>query len=669
MGDISSPGIGSGLDIGAIIDKLMTVQNKPVVLLQRQEANMQATLSAFGLLQSALAQFQTSLQSLNSIGNYQSVSAVVANNAIATATASSSAAAGVYSLQVNQLAQAQTLIASGQVSSTTPVGTGTISFSFGSISGTVTNGHYADGTTFTGNGAAAKTVTIDASDNSLTGIAAAINAANIGVTASIMNDGSGTPYRLSLTSTSTGAASSMQISVDGDAALSNLLNHDPASLTGQNLTQTSAAQNAQFTINGLAVTSDTNTNSVVIPGVTLNLLSTNLTTPTTLTVSQSNSGAMAAINSFVAAYNTIQSAISNATAYNAATKQSGPLQGQNSVLSIITGMQKIVNSPVPGAPGNLSMLAQVGLGFQADGTMSVDSTKLQAALNKNPTGVAGLFASTGIATDSLMKYQGSTSATRPGAYAINITQVASQGKTTGSATANTTITAGVNDTLQVKLNGVTTNVVLAAGTYTSASLATALQTSINTNSAFSAAGHAVSVSQNGGVLSVNSNKYGSDSAVDITGGNGLTGLFGDAATTTAGVNVQGTIDGQTATGKGQVLTGSAGNATGLSMVVDGGSLGSRGVINYTEGYANELTNLMSTVLGKTGQIASATNGLNSTIKDIQSSISNRLALNQQVLSNMQAEYTALDITLSKLNNTSSFLTQQLAAMSNQFKSK
>ena len=136
MGDISSPGIGSGLDITGIINKLMDVQNKPVVLLQRQEANMQTTLSAFDLLQSYLAQFQTSLQGLNSISNYQSVSATVANNAIATATATSSAAIGVYSLQVNQLAQAQTLTAKGQVSSTTPIGTGTISFSFGSTSGT-----------------------------------------------------------------------------------------------------------------------------------------------------------------------------------------------------------------------------------------------------------------------------------------------------------------------------------------------------------------------------------------------------------------------------------------------------------------------------------------------------------------------------------------------------
>ncbi len=661
-GSLTSLGIGSGLDVNALISKLMEARNKPVVLLQTQEAGLQATLSAFGGLKSALSQFQTALQNITNVESFQSLSASVANSSVATATATSSAVSGTYSLQVKQLAQTQTLVATGQASATSPIGVGTISFNFGTTSGTVTNGLYQAGTTFTGSGAAAKTVTIDTSNNSLTGIAAAINAANIGVTASVLNDGSNTPYRLSLSSTNTGAANSMQISVTGDAALASLLNQDPTSTTGQKLIQTSAAQNAEFTLNGLAISGDKNTNSAVIPGVTLNLLSTNLSSPTTLSISQSHSGAVSAINSFVSAYNTIASAISTSTGYDSTAKKAGPLQGQNSVLSIMNDMQQILNSPVPGAPNNLSMLAQIGIKFNNDGVMSVDNAKLESAMAANPTGVIGLFASTGAATDSLIQYQGSTSATAPGAYRVNITQLASQGNTIGSAVANTTITAGVNDSLQVNLNGVTATVVLAAGNYTSASLAIALQTAINTNSSFSAADNAVSVTQNGGILSVTSSLYGSASIASITGGNGLTDFFGSAAIATTGVDVAGTIGGQAAIGKGQKLTGSEGGATGLSILVSGSNLGARGIINYTQGYADELDNLMSTVLGSSGPIASVTDGINASIKDIQSSVTTRLALNQQVLASFQAEFSALDVLMSNLTHTSSMLTQQLSSL-------
>ncbi len=662
-GTITSIGVGSGLDAQGIISQLMALQNQPVTLLQNQGAAAQLTVSAFGKLQSSLSQFQTALQGLNNINKYQSVSASVANSALATVTATSSAVAGNYALQVNQLAQSQSLVAAGQANTTSAIGVGTISFNFGTTTGTVTNGQYQAGTVFTGSGSAPKTITITSANDSLAGIASAINTANMGVSASIINDGSGNPYRLSLTSTNPGAANSMQISVSGDAALGNLLNQDPTSPAGQNLTQTSIAQNAQFNLNGLPITSSTNTVSGVISGVTLNLVSANPATPTTLTVAQSNSGAISAINSFVSAYNTVESAISTATAYNATTKQAGPLQGQTSVLSISGQMQNILNSPVPGAPSLYSMLGQVGVSFQSDGTLSVDSTKLQTALTNNPGAVAGLFASNGTTTDSLVSFTGNTASTQPGAYAVNITQLATQAKFAGSAPAVTTITAGVNDTLQVNLNGTKTNVTLAAGSYTSATLATALQSAINTNNTFSAAGYSATVVQTGGVLSITSNLYGSKSVASIYGGNGQTDLFGGSATATAGVDVAGTIGGQSATGSGQTLTGSSGGPTGLSILVNDGSLGSRGVVNYTQGYANELNNLMTSVLGASGQIASATNGLNASIKTMQSSVNAQIARNQLVLSSLQAEFSALDVTMTKLNGISSFLTKQLGGSS------
>ena len=660
---ITSLGVGSGLNVSSIISQLMAVQDQPVTLLQNQAASVQSTVSAYGQLKSALSTFQTSVQSLSDISQYQSVSGSVANTAVATVSTTSAAAAGTYSLQVSQLAQSQTLVTAGQASTTSSIGNGTISFSFGTISGTAQNGIYQSPTTFANSGAAPKTVTIDSSDNSLSGIAAAINAANVGVTASILNDGSSNPDRLSLTVTNPGAGNSLSITTTGDAALGNLLNQDPTQPTGQNLTQTSAAQNAQFTLNGVAITSSSNTDSTVIPGVTLNLLSTNTTTPTTLNITKSTAGAVAAINSFVSAYNSIATTIQQATLDGSATQQAGPLQGQNSVLSIMTQMQALLDAPVPGAPSATSMMAQIGVGFSSSGTLTVDSTKLQAALTANPSAVSSLFASNGTATDTLVNYTGNTSSTKPGSYAVNITQLASQGSVTGSALpATTTITAGSNDTLTLDLDGTTANVTLAAGTYTPAQLATALQAAINSNDAFTKAGSSVTVGQSNGALTITSNSYGSSSIASASLGDGLASILGDSQTAVAGLDVAGTINGLAATGSGQTLTSSSGNSAGLAVDVLGGNLGARGVINYTQGYSNELSNLMTTVLGKSGQIAAATNGLNSTITSIQSSITSENAMNSLILANYQAEFSALDVTMSQLNSTSTFLTQQLAAL-------
>jgi len=647
-GIISDLGVGSSLNVNSIISQLMAVQDEPVSLLQSQEAAALTTVSAYGSLKSALSSFQTSLTALTSISQYQSLSASVGNSSVATATASSTAAAGSYSLQVTQLAQAQTLVAAGQASTTGVIGNGTISISFGTtVAGTPP--------TFTSAGAAPATVTIDSSDDTLAGIASAINAANIGVNASILNDGSNTPYRLSLTSTNTGAASSMQISVAGDPALQSLLEQDSGA---QNMTQTSVAQNAQFNLNGLAISSATNTDSTVVPGVTLKLLSTN-TSPTTLNVTADNSGTISSINAFVTAYNTAQGVIAQATAAKTSSAAAGPLQGQNDVLGISTQMQSLIDSPIPGASSLLSTLGQVGVTFQADGTLSVNTATLQTALASNPNAVAGLFASNGTATDSLVSYTGSTSLTQPGAYAVAISQVATQGTTTGSAAANLVITPGTNDTLQVNLNGQTQTITLAGGTYTAASLATALQTAINTNTGFSTGGESATVTQTGGVISISSNTYGSTSTATVTGGDGLADLLG-TPTATTGIDVAGTIGGNPATGSGQTLTGSGGSATsGLSLLINGGTTGARGTVNYTQGVVSQMSSLMTTTLSSSGVIQAETNQLNTTIKGYDSSITSDESLNQLVLTSLQAEYSALDVTLSKLTSTSTFLTQQL----------
>ena len=125
----------------------------------------------------------------------------------------------------------------------------------------------------------------------------------------------------------------------------------------------------------------------------------------------------------------------------------------------------------------------------------------------------------------------------------------------------------------------------------------------------------------------------------------------------------GTIGGNAATGKGQSLVGTQGNSTGLNIFISGGNTGNRGTVNFTQGAADELNTLMTSLLSKTGAIASSVNGLNATITDFGKTITADNSLNQSVLASLQAEYSALDVTMSQLTSTSTFLTQQLSALS------
>ena len=656
---ISAPGIGSNLDVNGIVSQLMTVERRPVTLLDRKEAGYQARLSAYGNLKSALASFQSAMSGLNNVARFQSLSATPADPTILTASAGSTAAPGSYTVQVNQLAQAQTVAATGQTSADAAIGAGastTLTFQFGTISGgTLTAGVYS-GATFTPDATQATgTVTITSSNNTLNGIRDAINAANIGVTATIVNDGSATPYRLVLASSSTGASQSMKVTVAGDATLQGLLAYDPAGT--QNLTQSSAAQNATLTVNGIAVSSAANTVSEAIQGVTLNLAKAGTTS---LAVARDSAAVQSAVAAFVKGYNDVNKTLTDLSSYNAATKRGAILQGDATVLTLQSQLRNALTATLTGLSGSLTSLSQIGVAIQKDGTLALDSAKLATASANNFNDIAALFAVVGKSTDSLVGFVSSTSNTKPGSYAVNVTTLAAQGNATGSAAVGLTITAGVNDELLVVLDGVNATVTLPAGTYTASSLAAQVQSTINGTTAYSSVGAAVSVTQSAGVISITSNSYGSASGVSATG-NGLLNLLGAAPTITAGVNAAGTIDSAAATSSGQFLTGAAGTAAeGLKIQIAGGATGARGTLNFSQGYAYKLDTLASGFLNSTGPVASRTDGIGKTIKDIGNQ---RDALNRRmddIEKRYRAQFTALDTMISSMNNTSNFLTQQLA---------
>lgn len=657
----TTSGVGSSyLDVNSLVSQLMTIEQRPLNLLKAKEASYQAKLSAFGSIKGALSSFQSTLAGLSNIAKFQALKATSSDTSIFTASASSTAVAGTYSLDaVTKLAQSQKLAAAGQTDSTAAIGSGTLTFDFGTITGgtfDAPTGKYT-GAAFTSNGTGTKTVTIDPTNNSLQGIRDAINAAKIGVTATIINDGGATPYRLTLTSDSIGKTSSIKIGVTGDAALSNLLAYNPADNAGQNLAETATAQNAEFIVDGASVSKASNTITDVIQGVTLNLQKVTAT-PVKLTVESDTATVKSSLESFVKAYNDLNKVLSDVSAYNAATKKGAVLQGDSTVRSMQAQIRAVFNTAVSNTGGSLTTLSQIGVSFQKDGTLALDASRLDTAISNNFNDIASLFAAVGKASDSLVSYSAASSATKPGSYAVNITTLATQGNIVGNAAAGLTITSGVNDALNFTVNGVSASIVLAAGTYTAAALAAEVQSKVNGASALSSVGASVAVAQNAGVFTITSNVYGSASSVAVSGA-GATNLLGGAPVATSGVDVAGTIDGVAATGAGQFLTSSAGNSTGLAVRINGGLTGARGTVNYSQGYAYTLNELATTFLASGGLLDGRTSGIDISIKDIGKQRDAWNVRLDAIEKRYRTQFTKLDSMLSSMNQTSSYLTQQL----------
>lgn len=390
MASISSLGVGSSLDLSGLLDKLTTSESQPLVMLKSQQTSYTAKLSAYGTLQNALSSFQTAASKLSEASLFQGAKASSSASDVLTATASASGTPGSYTVEVTKLATSQSLAAAGVVDATAAVGKGTVTIDFGKITGGTpgSDGKYT-GAVFTPDASrAAQSIAIDDSNNSLEGLRDAINAnADIGVTASLVNDGSASPYRLLLSSKQTGEASSMRISVTGDASLQSLLNHDPAAT--QNLQQTAIAGNAGLTVNGLAVTSSTNTVAEAVQGVTMTLAKTGLSV---LTVSHDSASVETAVSNFVNAYNSLQSTASQLSKYDTEKKTGAALVGDSTLRTIQTRIRAALNTP---QAGELQVLSKVGVSFQKDGTLALDATKLNAAFAGNRAAVAELFAGTG----------------------------------------------------------------------------------------------------------------------------------------------------------------------------------------------------------------------------------------------------------------------------------
>lgn len=367
MAGLSSPGIGSGLDINSIVTQLMAVEQQPLTALATKEASYQAKISAYGSLKGSLSTLQTAVKTLANSDTFTGMSASSTDSSIVSATAVNTAAEGTYNINVTQLAKFHTVRSDGNYATTADTfNTGTLSISVG--------------------GGTAVAIEIDATNNTLAGIRAAINDADAGVTASIIDDGN--YQRLVLTSGTLGSDGSIAIAAtdDGSGGDNALAGLDSASLV-----DVQTADDAELTINNLAITRSTNTISDVVEGLTLSLAKTG---SSTVTVAQNAGKVTAAADAFVKAYNDVVKQIKAATAYDAANKKASTLTGDSTARSIHAQLVSLVQSSVGGIAGGTSRLSDVGISVQKDGTLLLNNSKLTAALADPTKDIGSLFTQT-----------------------------------------------------------------------------------------------------------------------------------------------------------------------------------------------------------------------------------------------------------------------------------
>ncbi len=375
MATLSSPGVGSGLDINSLISQLMTVEQRPVLVLNQKEASFQAKISALGSLKSALSALQTTAETLiPSIGTtaadkYTSTSATVADSTLATANATNGVAAGNYSLSNITLAHAHQISKSGFVASAEA---GTLSITVGSGS--------------------AVTVNI-AANATLSEISAAINASGAEVSASIINDG--TNDFLILTAKNSGDVNMITVTGTNTGVGTEFDFFDYAPPGANNSwVQQQDATDATVTINGIPVTSQTNSITTAISGLTLNLLKEDVG-PTTLTVSKSNGAVANSLNAFIKAYNDAVIVMKNLGNYDAASKKASTLTGDSTLRSAQAQLRTALFSASGGSNPNLQLLSDLGVSVQTDGSLKLDSSKLTAAITSDFSSVATLVANVG----------------------------------------------------------------------------------------------------------------------------------------------------------------------------------------------------------------------------------------------------------------------------------
>lgn len=672
-GTSSVSGLISGLQTSDIISKMMEIAKRPQTKMKSDKADAQLRLATWQDLNMRILAVKGKADSIAVSGAFQNCQANSGDMSVLQATAGTGATPGTYYLKVNKRAQGHQLAAlsSGApatafTSTAANIGTGDVRFSF-------TNDHNKD-----------FTVAIDSANNTLMGLRDAINRADKGVQASIINSGSASSpaYQLLLTSQDTGDVS--QFTVNADPTIT---------MDFSSIVQNGTDAEIQFGGGGdgstpITVKKNSNTITDLIPGVTLNIVNPDPTKTIKLDVTRGTSVIKSSIQDFVAQYNDLSDAISAQFVYDAANDVSQPLMGNWDLQSVQMSLSSIIGGRVSGVDTHFNALAAIGITQDTEGHLQIDDAAISKALDGNLEDVSKLFASNLKSDSTYVSILSSSPATQTSPAAgwdINITQAARQAQVTAANAF--TVNADTDETLTLYTSSASTkNITLSKGwsldrvvsevnKYSKDTGATAVATkadgTVSTNSAENT------------FLTLRSVRYGSDSQVhaysnlsnqtgNSTGlGNKLVSttddMTGESGTGTGlrGLDVAGTINGEHCTGKGQTLatdsTDPRSAVKGLSLLITSTStLASK--VYFTKGIATSLRDTLINLTSITGAVTKAQDSCNTEMADIDKSIATLSERLQAQEDKIYAQFDAMEAQLARLQQQGSYLTQQFAAM-------
>ena len=385
---VAVTGTGSGLDIDGLVASLVAAERVPAESrLNAREASITSLSTSFTSAKSAVSDFESAANKLALATTFSQFTTSSSDTTKATISATSAASLGSYQLAVTNLASAQTLASGTFTATSDTLGTGTLTIALGTPS-------YTGSTYSSFSQTSSVDITIDSSNNTLAGVRDAINNAGAGVNASILKNGD--DYQLLLVSEETGLSKSMSITVsdsEGGDADDSGLSRLAFNSSGSQLTQYAAGANANFSINGLAVSSASNTVTDVIDGVTLNLLSAT-SSAITIDVKTDTDTIVADVQAFVDKYNAYASLFKDLTKYDATTGTAGALQGDSTARSVMSQIRSELGQSVTGLSGSYTSLADVGISIDKSGVMTFTQSTFKTAFAAAPTEVTGVFAST-----------------------------------------------------------------------------------------------------------------------------------------------------------------------------------------------------------------------------------------------------------------------------------
>ncbi|HTZ73275.1 MAG TPA: flagellar filament capping protein FliD [Candidatus Aquilonibacter sp.] len=353
----SSGGLGAGIDVSTLVQASMADQNAELQQMQNQQSTITGEQNALNTINNDVQTLSNAVFTLTDpAGQLTDVASTSSDSSVLTASAISGATSGNAAIVVNSLATTSSEYSAAVATSSTAIATGTLQIQVGSNT--------------------PATITIDNTDNTLDGLASAINDANIGVTASVIDDANGA--RLAIVSNTSGAPGDLTITPSSGA------------LT---FTKAVTGANASLTVNGIPISSTTNTVTGAIPGVTLNLNSANPDETVNLTTGPDVTQQEDAINSFVSAYNTVVTDLNNQFQVSSSTNEPGPLQADSTLALAQDQLLQAMSFTMTGN-GSVNGLADLGITMNNDGTLSVDSSTLEGALQSDPNAVQSFFNAT-----------------------------------------------------------------------------------------------------------------------------------------------------------------------------------------------------------------------------------------------------------------------------------